>query len=111
MIQENSNVKQWKYIPSKEAPADHASNRMTFKNFPSTDGWSQCPEFLWKSHLSWDASSVSVLLQLEDPELKKQVKINKIVVEDGLSGSIEETYSCCLKLKQNIELILKWEIN
>ena len=84
---------------------------MTFKNFPSTDGWSQCPEFLWESHLSRDASSVSVLLQLEDPELKKQVKINKIVVEDGLLGSIEETYSCCLKLKQNMELILKWEIN
>ena len=54
---------------------------------------------------------MSVLLQLEDPELKKQVKINKIVVEDDLLGSIEETYSCCLKLKQNIELILKWKIS
>ena len=33
-----------------------------------------------------------VLLQSEDPELKKQVKINKIRVEDHLLGNSGEKY-------------------
>ena len=45
-------------------------------------------------------------MQSEDPELKKQVKINKITVEDDLLGTIEEKYFCWL-----IMLVLKWKIN
>ena len=32
MIQENNNVEQWKYVPSKENPADDTSRDMNFKN-------------------------------------------------------------------------------
>ena len=53
----------------------------------------------------------SVLLKPEDPELKKQVKINKTAVEDDLSGNIEENYSCWLKMKRTIALVLIWKIN
>ena len=45
-------------------------------------------------------------MQPEDPELKKQVKVNKITVEDDLLGTIEEKYFCWL-----IMLVLKWKIN
>ena len=48
------------------------------------DRWFQGPKFLWKPHSSWEISSAPVLLQPEDPELKKQVKTNKIGVEEGL---------------------------
>ena len=30
MIQENRNVEQWKYVPSKENPSDDASRGMNF---------------------------------------------------------------------------------
>ena len=33
MIQENSNIEQWKYVTSKENPADDASRGMNFKKF------------------------------------------------------------------------------
>ena len=39
------------------------------------------------------------------------MKINKIVVENDLLGSIEERYSCWFKLKRIIALVQKWEIN
>ena len=52
-------------------------------------------------------SLVPVLLQPEDPELNKQMEINKIVVEDDLLGNIEEKYSCWLKIKRIIALVLK----
>ena len=37
MIQENSNVGQWKCIPLKETYADDASRGMNFKKFANTD--------------------------------------------------------------------------
>ena len=52
-------------------------------------------------------SLVPVLLQPEDSELNKQVEINKIAVEDDLLGNIEEKYSCWLKIKRIIALVLK----
>ena len=110
-MQENSNVNQWKYVSSKEYPADHPSRGMNFKNFANTDRSFQSPEFLQKPQSLWQTSSVPVLLKPEDPELKKQVKINKTTVEDDLSGNIEEKYSCWLKMKRTIALVLIWKIN
>ena len=66
---------------------------------------------MWKPQSSWEISSVPLLLQPEDPELKKQVKTNKIAVEDDLLGNTEEKYSCWLKMKRIIALMLKWKIN
>ena len=68
MIQENINVEQWKYVPSKENPADEASRVMNSKKIGSIDRCFQGPK--WPQS-SWETSSVPVLLQPEDPELKK----------------------------------------
>ena len=71
IIQENINVEQWKYVPSKENPADEASRVMNSKKIGSIDRCFQGPKFLWRPQSSWETSSVPVLLQPEDPELKK----------------------------------------
>ena len=84
---------------------------MNFKKFLNIDRWFQGPKFLWKPQSSWETSSVPVSLQPEDPELKKQVKTNKIVVEDDPLGKIEEKHSCWLKMKRIIALMLKWKIS
>ena len=39
MIQENSNAEQWKYVTTKEIPADDASRSMNFKNFVNINRW------------------------------------------------------------------------
>ena len=39
------------------------------------------------------------------------MKTNKIAVEDDLVGNIEEKYSCWLKMKRIIALMLRWKIN
>ena len=68
MIQENCNVEQWRYVLSKENPTDGTSRGMNFANI---DRWFQGPKFMRKPQSSWETSSVTVLLQTEDPELKK----------------------------------------
>ena len=55
---------------------------------------------------SWEINPVPVLLQPEE-ELKKQLKINKIIVEDNLLGNVKEQYSSLLKVKRIIALLLK----
>ena len=57
---------------------------------------------------SWEINPVPVLLQPEE-ELKKQLKINKIIVEDNLLGNVKEQYSSLLKVKRIIALLLKME--
>ena len=111
MMQENINVEQWKYGESKENPEDDASRGMNSKKIVNIDRCFQGLKFLWRPQSSWETSSVPVLLQQEDPELKKQLKTNKIAVEDDLSGNIEEKYACWLKMKRIIALMLKWKIN
>ena len=110
MIQENSNVEQWIYVPSKENPADDGSRCMNFKKCVNVDRWFQGPKFVWKPQSSWETSSFLVLLQPEDLGLKKQVKTNKIAVEDDLLRNIEEKYLYWLKMKRIIALMLKWKI-
>ena len=67
MIQENSNIEQWKYVSSKENPEDDASRGMNFKKFVNIGRWFQDPKLLWKPQSSWEINSVAVLLQPEDP--------------------------------------------
>ena len=55
---------------------------------------------------SWEINPVPVLLQPEE-ELKKQLKINKIIVEDNLLGNVKKQYSSLLKVKRIIALLLK----
>ena len=57
---------------------------------------------------SWEINPVPVLLQPEE-ELKKQLKINKIIVEDNLLGNVKKQYSSLLKVKRIIALLLKME--
>ena len=93
-------------MPLKENP-ENASRGISFKKFVDIDRWSQGPKLLWKPQSSWEMSLVPVLLEAEGPEFKKQVKTNKVAVEDDLLGNIEEKYSCWLKMKRIIALILK----
>ena len=96
--------------PIKGSPAYDASRGMNFKQFVNTNRWFQDPKFLWKPQSSWDTSSVLILLQPENPELKKQVKTKRIAVEDNVSEKIEE--KGWLKMKRIIiVLIMKWKMN
>ena len=83
---------------------------MNFKKFVNINRWFQDPKFLWKPQSSWDTSSVLIILQPENPELKKQVKTKRIAVEDNVSEKIEE--KGWLKMKRIIiVLIMKWKMN
>jgi hypothetical protein len=51
-IREYTNPSQWRYIESKENPADDASRGLSPQELISNPRWLSGPEFLWKSDIN-----------------------------------------------------------
>ncbi|KAL0177460.1 hypothetical protein M9458_026354, partial [Cirrhinus mrigala] len=70
-IRENSSVQQWKFINSKNNPADDASRGLSVQKFLDNQRWIHGPEFLWKQKHTWPADCTeAVSLSQDDPEVK-----------------------------------------
>ena len=67
-IQENTTVDQWKYVESKQNPADEVSRRLKTQELLNSR-WITGPEFLWenKSHFINNSGQVHGV-QENDPE-------------------------------------------
>lgn len=66
-IRETTSPKQWRYIPSTENPADHASRGLSAKELQSSN-WLTGPSFLWNASISNDECAAE--LSPDDPEIK-----------------------------------------
>ena len=69
-IREYTNPSQWRYIESKENPADDASRGLSAQELISNPRWLSGPEFLWKSDIN-TAPVESLSLSEDDPEVKR----------------------------------------
>ena len=96
-IQEYSNPNQW----------------MAFKNFSNITRWFQGPARLWETQSSWENFSAQETNQnaTSDFEWKKHIKVGSVITKEDLVSSLENRYSCWLKLKRVISFILKWKVS
>lgn len=67
-IQLSTTPQQWRYVPSEENPADHASRGLNVQQLLSSI-WFSGPMFLWKKNLP-NPEDPKVEISLEDPEVK-----------------------------------------
>ncbi|XP_052445763.1 uncharacterized protein LOC127987458 [Carassius gibelio] len=67
-IKQSTDTKQWRYVTSKENPADHASRGLTSEELISSN-WFTGPRFLWKDELPSDVKVGEIIDN--DPELRK----------------------------------------
>ena len=65
-IHDGSKKEQWRYVPSKENPADQVTRGAQCE----TATWSQGPEFLWKTPENWPEHPEVDVVLAEDPEVK-----------------------------------------
>nr|XP_054593653.1 uncharacterized protein LOC129160674 [Nothobranchius furzeri] len=70
-IRENSEVDQWRYIPSGLNPADHASRGLSGGNVKQK--WIETPKFLSEPENSWPQNPTTLQLPTDDPEIKHMV--------------------------------------
>ncbi|XP_015760809.1 PREDICTED: uncharacterized protein LOC107339965 [Acropora digitifera] len=88
-IQDNTDKKQWRYIESKQNPADEASRGMKAKELQDSR-WIVGLEFLWRKECKWRNSvEQNHILQEEDPEVKRSVTM-ATWSSDGPKSTLDE---------------------
>ena len=75
LIRDGSSPCQWRYIKSKQDPADDASRGLTADALLGSSRWLLGPEFLMKTEDYWPKCTETLeRISDEDPEVKKEAK-------------------------------------
>lgn len=106
VIQDLSYPSQWRYINSKENPADNASRGLHVESF-FRSRWRRGPEFLSREKRTWpQVTQGQGEIPASDPEVKKEVTVND--VEKGItvnSVKIENQHPICILIKYHSSCI------
>ena len=80
-IRNFSSPKQWKYVDTKENPADDASRGIGAHTLVEQSRWIEGPGFLWQPEQEWPQQPSSFgEVSNEDPEIKKQVNVCAVTI-------------------------------
>ena len=71
-IKDQTSSEQWKYVSTKDNPADYVSRGMLVSELTKNDKWWKGPEFLWQP-LDVDSIPVEYSDLVDDPEVKRVV--------------------------------------
>lgn len=78
-VRDITDVSQWRYISTKENPADEASRGLTANRFLSCKRWIKGPEFLCQPDREWQKPHLETAMSANDPEVKQDITSNLIV--------------------------------
>ncbi|XP_052470971.1 uncharacterized protein LOC128027405 [Carassius gibelio] len=80
LIRDNSELSQWRYVRSKDNPADDSSRGLSAGKFMEQRRWMHGPEFLWKPEEGWlEVKALGSVLQ-DDPEVRRNTTVFTTVV-------------------------------
>lgn len=111
VIHDLSKEDQWKYVDSKQNPADDASRGLNIESLLKSKRWLQGPEFLKNEESQWpqnpDEASQNYI-SLDDPEVKKDAVVNIMIIDvENPVSKLIEYYSDWISLKKTVAWILK----
>lgn len=112
VIRENTDVKQWKFIRTKQNPADLASRGMSASTLVKCREWIHGPDFLWKKEEEWPKESLGpVSLSLDDLEVKRNTTVYSTVIKEKESptNQLLNYFSSWTKLKLAVAWFLKFK--
>nr|XP_057933833.1 uncharacterized protein LOC131132323 [Doryrhamphus excisus] len=108
-IREATDVDQWRYVSSKENPADEASRGMRAEDFLKNRRWIIGPEFLWRPKEEWPKLEVDLDgVPVDDPEVKRNLMVNAVIkIQENATTSLISYFSSWTKLKTAVAWFLK----
>ena len=68
-IRDATDVSQWKYVNTKDNPADDASRGRKVDDLVTGSRWIEGPSFLWKPEEYWPESIMEIGIPADDPEV------------------------------------------
>ena len=118
-IKENSNTEQWKYILSQDNPADIGSRGLDATKVNKVTRWFHDSAFPWKPESEVKISAELQLTNEEDPEVRREVNVNAIAIENcnildmlkkNSSTNADQEYPCVINvatIKDTERIIIK----
>ena len=83
-IQEHSDVEQWRYVPTRINPVNHASRGLSTASFHGKSSrWFAGPEFLGTPEDRWEIEEHYESGNDAEPEVKSSVKVNTTEVDSN----------------------------
>ena len=112
-IHGGSTPSQWRYVNTKQNPADYASRGLSADALLHTRQWLMGPDFLWKPSKEWpERPAVMNQLPKKDPEVKEDKKSCATIVQRAASvEDILHRFSSWHKLKKFVAWILRFKAN
>ena len=108
-IHENSEVNQWRYVPSKDNPADHASRGLIEANSGGKfSAWVNGPQFLWDPEHTWPVEKDVQMVSDTDAEVKYSLKVNITYYSVNIINALEKT-SSWNNIKRIMAVIMKYK--
>ena len=110
LIQEHSEVEQWRHIPTKINPADYASHGLSAANFHcKSSRWFTGPKVLWTPEDRWEIEEHYESANDADTEVKTSVKVNITAVDsNNIVLDALERISSRKKMRYIVAIMLKW---
>ena len=108
-IRDLSEESEWHYVNTKDNPSDDASRGLEALQEERVDRWFNGPSFLYNSKDSWPAEE-NVEIPVDDPELKKEIKVNAVKIEDieSILSIITSRVSNWQRQKRVLALVLRF---
>lgn len=109
-IRHRTLLQQWRYVATKENPADDASRGMHIKAFMHSKRWIAGPSFLWRAEDYQSAPKEEIVNMHDgDPEIKKDFRVNTVILQgrQNASNCFITYFSDWKKLKVAVAWILK----
>ncbi|XP_062422203.1 uncharacterized protein LOC119220568 [Pungitius pungitius] len=108
-IRDTVDVEQWRYVSSKENPADEASRGMGAEDFLKGRRWINGPQFLHMPKEKWPKLVDNLnVIAADDPEVKRDLIVNTIVNDlQNATSHLINYFSSWIKLNTSVAWILK----
>ncbi|XP_014828361.1 PREDICTED: uncharacterized protein LOC106907277 isoform X2 [Poecilia mexicana] len=106
IIRDNTDIEQWRHVPSSLNPADDASRGFKVDSLLNQK-WIESPTFLWEPEDKWPKSPMNFSMTTDDPELKKTPLINATVINSNATSQLISFFSDWQKLKLAVAWFLK----
>ncbi|KAL0176346.1 hypothetical protein M9458_028676, partial [Cirrhinus mrigala] len=108
VIHSLSQVRQWRYVSSRDNPADDASRGLHMEPLLKSLRWLHGPHFLSREESEWpDAPEDLGHLPHSDPEIKRDITVNCLKLEANATSSLIQYFSSWRKLLTAVAWLLK----
>ncbi|XP_039258067.2 uncharacterized protein LOC120334628 [Styela clava] len=102
-IEQNCDISNWRYVPTKLNPADDGSRGVSVDRFLNRDRWLRGPDFLWLDERDWPIDPVS----MPNPPLEFQPS-EHIPVQINLTDCLNENSETVSATDRLIQRYSSW---